>query len=185
MSPPVSPCLQRWLEEPVTQHRNTTVRLKHWKRVWDISIRKSRYAKVRTETHTGVSSNVWNLWRNLESRGCRCPSVPPCPMFTCCSPLADRATDSAAPTYQHTTPRANKKSRWGGSVRMPVSVGVHGCMCAWVRACEWVAAWPSMWVLGVLLWMPGCVRAWVRARACACSSVSVGACWCAFVCAGL
>jgi hypothetical protein len=181
MSPPVSPCLQRWLEEPVTQHRNTTVRLKHWKRVWDISIRKSRYAKVRTETHTGVSSNVWNLWRNLESRGCRCPSVPPCPMFTCCSPLADRATDSAAPTYQHTTPRANKKSRWGGSVRMPVSVGVHGCTCACVRGCARANGWLPGRLCECWACCCGC-PAYNRVGACARVCVLVSECRCVLVC---
>jgi hypothetical protein len=164
-----------------TQEHHPT--LETLEEVLDISIRKARHAKVHTETHTRVSSNVWSLWRNLETRGCRCPSVPPCPMFTCCSPLPEGATDSAAPTckgtYPRTTLRANKKRRWGGSVRIPV--GVHGCVCACVRACARANGWLSARLSECWACCRGC-PAYNRVGACARVCVRVSECRCVWVC---
>ena len=68
---------------------------------------------------------------------------------------------------------------------MPVSVGVHGCVCACVRARVRMGGCLSVYVsVGRVAVDALHIIARVRARACACSSVSVGACWCAFVCAG-
>jgi len=179
MSPPV---LAEETGYATREHHRTLETLEE---VWDISIRKSRHAKVHTETHTRVSSNVWCLWRNLESRGRRCPSVPPCPMFTCCSPLAEGATDSAAPTcngtYQRTTPRANKKRRWGGSVRIPVSGGMHGYVFACVRACARANGFLSVRLCECWACCCGC-PAYNRVDACARVCVCVSECRCVLVC---
>jgi hypothetical protein len=141
----------------------------------------------RARCSARVSYNVWNLWRNLESRGCRSLR---CPRARCSHAVAPLPI--GRPTRRHrptNTPHPEQTKRADG-------VGLCACPLAWVCTVARVHV-----CVGARVRMGGCLAvyvgvgrvavdalhiiAWVRARACACSSVSVGACWCAFVCAGL